>query len=339
MLNSSILDIVIGFSFLFFLLSNCVTLIVELLSSWMNIRSKNLKKGIQKLLDDIIDNKGNNASGLSKLFFEHPMITSLTSEKKALNKLKSDKFARVVIDILNKESAKNKGKRTNKTTQLSNGNISSSIDIVSSKNYFDQTRTSETVDLLKTFAEEAREDINEFQQKLENWFDEQGDQMRDWFAAEIRTVTLMVSVFVVFALNVDSIRIYKALSKNDKLRMELANSAAEFLENHKDVEFVKKDSANYTKEIAKIYNESLKEPMELMGIGWKNAKGTYSSKDGSGISLCAFATSILGMIISILAISLGAPFWYDVLTRVNRLKNAANQTNTTTSATKTQPVA
>jgi len=58
----------------------------------------------------------------------------------------------------------------------------------------------------------------------------------------------------------------------------------------------------------------------LLGIGWQTSK--FASMD----MLSAFK-SVLGWLITAIAISLGAPFWFDLLSKLMKLKNTTATTN------------
>ncbi|WP_157716106.1 hypothetical protein [Roseivirga echinicomitans] len=310
MINSQILDIVLGFSFLFFLFSTLVTLLVEYASSKMDLRAKNLKKGIIKLLDDP------EGQGLSKFFFEHPLIRGLSENgNKGFSNLSGDKFSKVLMDVLRTGGDSQKvGRESN----FDNYTITQSIDKVG-KDKFKDPDGSETLGLIKTFSKEASEDIKEFQNKLESWFDEQGDQMKDWFSREIKKVTLITSVILVLLFNIDTVRIYEALSQNEQLRIQFANSAFEYFKiNPKEGE--EKEGVDTPQEkLTQFYSGSLEKPIDLLGLGWPQS-WAYYKEDGLRMLWAPF-----GMALSVLAISFGAPFWYDVISRVNQLRNTTQQ--------------
>jgi hypothetical protein len=330
MINSQILDIVLGFSFLFFLFSTLVTLLVEYASSKMDLRAKNLKKGIVKLLDD------SGGQGLSKFFFEHPLIRGLSeNENKGFSNLSSDKFSKVLMDVLRTGGD---SKKVGRESNFDNYTITQSIDKVGKDN-FKNPDGSETLGLIKTFSKEASEDIKEFQNKLESWFDEQGDRMKDWFSQDIKKVTLITSVILVLLFNIDTIRIYEALSQNEQLRIQFANSASEYFKTNlketeekkpKEGEKEKKDVYHRQEKLTQFYSRDLEEPIDLLGLGWPQ-NWSYYKEDGLRI-----LGSLFGMSLSVLAISFGAPFWFDVISRVNKLRNTTRQNQSKTM--KAQPV-
>ena len=70
--------------------------------------------------------------------------------------------------------------------------------------------------------------------------------------------------------------------------------------------------------------------------GWKQDKERLAAArvlqgDGAGVCIAWFAKTVwnhlLGWIVTVLAISLGAPFWFDVLNKIMNLRNAGRATD------------
>lgn len=73
MLSSTIVDIAIGLTFVYLLLSLVASALSELLESFLRFRAKDLERGVRELLND----SSPDASGLTGKFYEHPLISGL----------------------------------------------------------------------------------------------------------------------------------------------------------------------------------------------------------------------------------------------------------------------
>jgi hypothetical protein len=73
MFDSEILDVAVGVTFIFALVSIMCSAIREALEAWFKTRAAYLEHGIRMLLHDIIAKDG----GLARGFYEHPLIRSL----------------------------------------------------------------------------------------------------------------------------------------------------------------------------------------------------------------------------------------------------------------------
>lgn len=314
------LEIVIGLVFVYLLFSTLVTLLVEYVSTLMRLRASNLKRIVARALDD--DNLGKT----STVFYEHPLIKYLAeSDNKKPSYISSDKFAKVVLDIIRTGgSIDGLGQSS---TLNDNRPISDAIKDVGGNDLGPKTRA-----LLVSFAKEAGEDINEFGKRLETWFNETAERGQGWFNRKIKLVTLIVSFLVAVACNVDTIRIYKQLSSNSALRTELADNAGKILKNdslrlamqnegakvvlHNDT-----ISADTAYQIARTnligyYSNQLKSNTNTLAIGWDKTGCEYF-KGG-----CNWFFVMLGWIMTAFAISLGAPFWFGILNKLLALRAA-----------------
>lgn len=297
MFGSEILEIVIGLVFVYLLFSILVTLINEYLASIFRLRAGTMKQIIERMLND-----ESGSFELSSKFKDHPLIKFLSKKGKEYpSYLSSEKFSKVVLDIIRTKGNYNK---LGKSSEL-DGDDSILSDAVAA---LDSTNTSETIGLIKTFAKEASEDINLFARKLESWFDETAQRSEGWFNRKMKVITFIVSLVIAGAMNVDSIKIFGLLSNNADIRAEIVQSASEYIAK---VSIVKSDTTLLAAKdrLQSFYKEEIRPSSNLLGLGWGGeAKFT--------------PLSILGWFITALAISLGAPFWFDVLNKVTKLRAA-----------------
>ncbi|MEQ9298699.1 MAG: hypothetical protein RIF33_09060 [Cyclobacteriaceae bacterium] len=298
------LEIVIGLVFVYLLFSILVTLVVEYISAASSLRAKNLKRIIQRALDD-------NGSNLSAVFYNHPSIKYLGKKDGDLpSNISSDKFAKVVLDLIRTGGDLQKLGKTSALDEKDSP-ITKALDSI-------PMLGSETKSLLQSMAKEAGEDINDFGNRLESMFNETVERGQGWFNREIKKVTFVVSIVCAIALNIDSVSIYHQLSTNADLRTQIADGAAEYMKSAQppaDPNLrLSYDSAQ--SKLVTFYEGGLKENTDMLKVGWDKAAWNYFTTG------CNFLLSLLGWLISGLAISLGAPFWFDLLNKLVAIRSA-----------------
>ncbi len=129
----------------------------------------------------------------------------------------------------------------------------------------------------------------------------------------VRKLTVMVSVIVVILFNVDSISIFKDLGTDASKIVIITDMAEKYIaandtSTSPDTQNTVADLKNKLNEIHKTQIHDLE---STLGLGWENKKFWKELK----------WHSIPGWIITVLALSLGAPFWFDTLKRVINIKN------------------
>jgi hypothetical protein len=301
------LEIVVGLVFVYLLLSILVTLLVEYCSAIFKLRAENLKKIIERALDD-------DSKTLSVIFYKHPLIKYLSQKNGKLpSYLGSDKFAKTVLDIIRtKGNINDLGKSSTLDHAYKISDAINDIDILG-----DETKA-----LLKSFAKEANEDINDFGTRLEAWYNELAERGSGWFNRKIKVITYIISFLVAVSLNANSISIYQQLSKNSDLRTQIADGASNYLKNNESLNLISPSYDSAQNALEDFYTNDLKANTNMLQIGWNSSVLNYLFSNPSH-----FFLSLLGWLITSFAIALGAPFWFDLLNKLVSIRAAGKQKN------------
>lgn len=175
----------------------------------------------------------------------------------------------------------------------------------------------ETGKYLETLYNDSSGDIIKFQELSENWFNETMDRATGWYKKQTQKITLVVAFLVALSFNVDTIGIVKNLSVNPKLATEVVEMAAKYVKATKASEVVttkeadeqiKISFANAQKLVTK--NSDIQNANAVLGLGWNDIKSEE------------IYCSVLGCMLTALAISLGAPFWFDLLSKLMQLRGS-----------------
>ncbi len=305
MFGSPVLEVIIGLVFIYLLFSLLSTVVNEIIASTARLRAKNLHKAIQRMLDD--DSGTGKFSKLSDTFYQHPMVKYLGSNPgKKPSYLEPHTFARVVSDIIQMGEDKT-------LDQKHRGELSRQLDAMAIP--------PETTTLLKSFALDANDDWEIFESKLESWFNETMERAKGWYNRKLKVITFFVGLLIAVSFNVDTIHIYDLLQENASVREELLQVAADYVSKEAEASpGTGNELQDVSSQLGSLLVEQTGPKSQLLGIGW-NAKDPF---DCESFTRCLLL-KIVGWLITALAISLGAPFWFDLLNKLIRLRATGGQ--------------
>ncbi|MEB2774211.1 hypothetical protein SYJ56_02775 [Algoriphagus sp. D3-2-R+10] len=361
MTGLAVLDVFISLVFLYLLYSLFAMTIIEAITSSFSSRSKNLITGIDRLLADDQQSNGINHSflnlfwvkttnPLTKAFYKHPAIKYLG--QKGINSKPSyiakDRFGSTLIDLLRKgaylddihnisatlgiipeyDSSKLASEIRSLEQELSDTSQSSSSDknqtdfIKEKLDYLKQElfqRTNkenpweieglsigtETKYQLKNLWQEAANDKEKFKALIENWYEDQMDRIAGWYKRKLTFLTFIIGFIIAGLFNVDSIGLTTALVKNEEMRAMLVEGAKTYIANNPDG--VNTGSFTEQRQYIDSVNTAMSEYNYVLGVS-KEAKFTV--------------WTLFGWLITAFAISLGAPFWFDLLNKMMQVRNS-----------------
>jgi len=359
MTGLAILDIFISLIFLFLLYSLLTTAVVESIAAFFSSRAKNLFSGIDRLLGDDEDISKINYSAfslfynsskckLTKAFYKHPTIKSL-GKKGVFNSKPSyispKMFSSTLIDILSKgvypdeqdnievklggfkgdsvqaikkefekvkEELEKEEKKSNPDNELINllrhdsKSYQKEIERIEKINsgIVQSTEISpETHYQLREYWQQSGGELELFEEILQEWFQEQMDRVVGWYKRKIGFINFLIGFIIACSFGVDAIGIAKELSVNDELRTVLVEGAQRYLENNPDA--TPKD----------VNIKELKDELQLYNAGISTK---YNHQN------CLYRW--LGYLLTAIAISLGAPFWFDLLNKLMKLRSSLQPT-------------
>lgn len=299
----------------------------------------------------------------SAQFYNHPLIKFLGEGKQSSKPsyINRETFSKVIIDLLRSDTfTAESNPREFIQTALNEGRMKwgeQSIQI-----------SPETLSYLRSLWADAQGDVVQFRKSLEGWFDETMDRVTGWYKKHTQFILLIVGFIIAVAFNVDTIKIVTKLERDPVLRQQVVQQASAFMRTNPNLEeemetaslrlvtlqtttstsdttrakikIYTADTARYKALMAtrdslvsradSLINADLKKVNSTLGIGLS----TYSC--GYGINRCFFQ-SLLGWLITALAISLGAPFWFDLLNKLMKLRNSVSTASTAAAPTSNAP--
>jgi hypothetical protein len=195
-------------------------------------------------------------------------------------------------------------------------------------------KTRRDLALVATELQIAENGVEKLRVNLENWFNSSMDRFAGWYKRWTRQICFAIgSVLVVFA-NADSLMLANRLARDGALRAGIVSEA--------DAVTQKMESDPIHAQEAR--KQLLEEAEKLnLPLGWINSS---VSKDQDPFQTeripdkpLGWILKIFGLLISALAVSLGAPFWFDTLSKFMNVRGAGKVPDTETASTPVKPLA
>ena len=295
--GSTALEVAIGMIFVYLLLSLLCSAISEYIESLFNFRAKDLRKGIELLLNDTV--RTGESTDLASRLYEHGLIRPLY---RSANKLPSYIPARTfALALWNMAGA---GADT--------------TDLAKIKAIIDQVPNAELKQALTTLIDEAQGNFDKARKNIEDWYDGSMDRVSGWYKRRVHTFMLIIGLAAAAAINADSVNIAKAFIQDGALRSSVVAAAEEA---------VKTPPAAPT--------PTPTDPAEQMRAAREKVQATRAQLDELGLPLgwvpntpanaldlrrvpgdaYGWVLKVFGLLLTALAISQGAPFWFDLLNK------------------------
>lgn len=339
MFNSGILDVAVGLVFVYLILSLMSTAANELIEARLKHRAGDLARGLREMLDDP------GGTGLVKQLYDHPLINSLfqgaydpKSTKNLPSYINARNFALALMDLVKPaETTPSEGNATlsgaaGGTDAPSRG--AASINSLSSlRDSISQIQSQKVRQALLTLVDAAGDDITKARENIEGWFDSSMDRVSGWYKRRVQRNTIIIGLIAAILVNADTIAIATRLSYDVTLRDSLVAAAQEYAKSNtgsaqpvspnagSSIQACQKDENSAECRVAK----NLQEIQKLgLPIGWGQSANLPAWCWSPGPCLLAalgnWALYLLfripGWALTALAVSLGAPFWFDVLNKI-----------------------
>ncbi len=354
------LEIIVGMVFIYLLVSLLASIIQELWASLTSLRGKMLLRAIAKLLE--VENQSQVTGQAKEKIFadfrrkvENSTIYQKYSDrylglKQLPSYLSADQVTSIIKELLDKDTSvdtpaipteMDRGltfapQATTQPPMLSNiqqddlrkqlsiiYNSSPAVPLPGERSLVG----GETTALQEDLVVKAK---NAFQQQ----YDEIMDRATDWYKRGIQWSLITIGLLIAISFDADTIKIYGNLTRYPDDRTKLLELAQDFVKDDRIVVYTAPLDSNQIDPNAEpterpgelravvdslIKNEIRNVPAPL-GLGWQ----------GLPNSATHWLIKIAGWIVTALAISLGAPFWFDLLKKLISIRSAGNRPQTAT---------
>jgi hypothetical protein len=223
MFGSTVLEVAIGLSFVYVLLSLVCSAITEFVSRLLALRASTLEQSINRLLT---------AEDREKLY-DHPIIKGLGSKPHLLRRIvdrlrrqshegrpayiPSRLFARALLDIVVH------GERGSATWPANGAGLLKALE--NEKVRGDTRRAIRAV----VQASGAEAELEAAVEGIEDWFDDAMDRASGWYTRQARAILFVTALIISTAYNADTLTLANELAVDSTLRQVVVEGAAGFV--------------------------------------------------------------------------------------------------------------
>ena len=146
-------------------------------------------------------------------------------------------------------------------------------------------------------ARESADDIDAFRARTAAWFDAMMERGAGVYKRQAQAISFAIGLVLAVGLNADTIAVARAIWSDTALRDQLVETATEIV-----------DETGYIEDIAEV--KDINDELRSFPIGWDEQTEPTDAK------------RVVGWLLTALAVSLGAPFWFDLLSKFIKLRGA-----------------
>jgi len=331
MFNSTTLEVAIGMALVYLLLSLFCTAVNEAIAGILGSRGRNLEEGIRSLFTEgklTIPATGKSPAkivGLVDAIYRHGLVQSLFRSgtgigdgiakdvKKLPSYIPARTFSATLFDLLfpSGDAAQAPGTAAPTPAEAQAARLRKMLDSL------ENISGGPAKEAIATLVKQADGDIERTRKAFERWYNDGMDRVSGWYKRRTQRALFIIGMFLAVALNVDSVRVAEVLWKTPALRSYAISSADQYVKNHSSVAASGDAASKPADPDPASYIASLKSLNLPLGWDPKDLDWIAPSKDNSlwlaRICWPQFALVVAGWLMTAIAMTLGAPFWFDLL--------------------------
>lgn len=290
---------------------------------------------------------------LVKALYEHPLIKSLNQEAKSLaEKLKQDQesktflgnikrklnparisgpsyipaetFATALVSIIKDSSS------LNNKVEISLTEFQQALNEKFLKDILPEDLRTMLIDL----AEKSRLQVNKntketekLQQEIANWFDESMQRASGVYKRNAKGVSFLIGLLVALGINADTLNISNRLYKSQNLPQTVNQITENIVQNNNGC-FQSTDRKDCLNNI-----DSALDDFSSLPVGWSvsNVKEQWKTPRNLPHELAwlggiwTLVKFIIGLLLTTIAIGMGAPFWFELLGKFINVRNTGKR--------------
>lgn len=292
----TVLDVAIGLVLIYTLLSLICSTIKEGISSLLAWRAATLRQGLHNLLGD----------DFARKVFGHHLVQGLVPRhrmpwKRKPSYIPSRTFVMTVLDALGQENGAG-FPQTVAEARAGALKIAEKNPVVGRA--------------LLALIDEANGDLEKLKENITTWFDSSMQRVSGWYRRKAETAILIIAVLVSVVLGVDSVLLAKSLWINPALRTVAVETATKMAARQPPAV----PSPDNPRPVDEVSDDLKTLQAQLDGLDIPRAPYVWGQDP-----LAWLRTHVLGFLITTIALSLGAPFWFDLLNKLVSLRSSGQK--------------
>jgi hypothetical protein len=301
------LDVLIGATTVLLMFSMAVTVITQAITSVAGRRGKHLRAGLADLLEQLGMPAGEAAQAIATSLLTHPLIRVGNGSLGTV--IHREEFTKLLLDLASGKGVQKlpDAVQTKLKDALSKGGISDpeqALRNIRAMALQLEASNPEISNQMRDGLAILHEASSDFVAMVNSWFDQTIDRVSERFTKYTHWITMGAAVVVVLAVQLDMIAVANRLWIDDQFRNAVVSNA--------------------TKDFADSKAETQVDPKPYYNLLNNTALITLPL-DGHWFERLKDWRKLPGMVLSILLISLGAPFWYNALKDLLKLRSSLSQ--------------
>ena len=293
-----IVEVVIGLSFLFFVLSIISSAVNEAIAGIFKLRARTLELGIVNLITGTKD-PGSDEQGLAvvRQLYDNTLVCGYSEGAAKPSYLSSRSFRNALFDVTGLLEATAEPLGDPLPAADVAARVEAAIAAVPSENL---------KNTLSTLWRSAEHDATKFRASVERWFDRGMERVSGWYKRRSQIILFVLGFALAALLNANALWVADHLWKDDGVRQALINSV---------------EGQTSTPTTGQAINA-----LDDLGfpIGWGDSNRAHSVGE--------WFVVVGGWLVTGVAITFGAPFWFDVLGKFSNLRSAGQKPASTVAA-------
>jgi hypothetical protein len=331
----NVLNLCIGLIFVFLIFAIVVSGVQEWWAQFRGQRGRFLRQGMQRLIDD---------EAIFVRVLQHPLVGSLYRDRAAQGTPPSyvdpTNFALALANVIQRRAL-----------LLTPGSAVQPLTFQSLRAAAEQIagQRSPVADSLLPILDQAEGDLGSALKGIEAWFSGGMDRVSGWYKAFAQRRLFVIGFIAAVIGNVDTIAIYQALNRAPDLAARIGDSASVVVHSGTiaGVDLAQLGSSEVTGEQAKaVLDAALRTPLGELPIGYACLSSIAASKpaaDATGVpqlsstiarcgaemksryaswAISDWLVHLLGFALTALAGTLGAPYWFGLLSKAVNIRGS-----------------
>jgi len=340
-----VLEVLIGLALVFLLLSLVCSTVQEAFASWLNWRGAMLRQAIARLLsEEASDAK---TAELTNRIYNHALIDSLRRGERDPSYIPNESFADALIGLLTHRP----GEALALTSDDRLVRVIRSVENAGGPLAHMPQKLRDALSMLlararaasNESASESARTLEAFRREICQWYENTMNRATGWYRRKTQLWQFCIALVVVAVTNADTLMIADQLAHDPEARAALVASATKIADERAnalaadvaeakatpgaDVAAAKKAYDEATAALDKSMTEFKAEMNAAqVEVGWPDPR--WRNPNSSEAKLEAWqmwSRKLLGLAISVCAVALGAPFWFQMLEKLVKLRGSGNR--------------
>jgi hypothetical protein len=228
-MSSHVIDVAIGMAYVFMIFSLICTIVNETIAGLLTMRAKNLELGIKSLFSEDVHG-ADAADSFTNLIYSHALVRGLYrgAERKA------DDFKRGFLGRIKLPSYIPAGTfATALIDSIAPGASSAANPFAQVETAIQKLPDSNTKKALLSLTLTAQGKLEGFQKNVEGWFNDSMDRASGWYKRDTKLILGIIALVVTVAANADAVRLVKTLWVDPAVREATVKMAQDYANSHK----------------------------------------------------------------------------------------------------------